>query len=438
MKDKTLSLKTTGLSWIPVINSAWKIVKVKNCFRISKSKAKNDNPVILSLARDGIKVRDISTNEGQLAANYSDYNPVLPGDLLLNPMDLYSGANCNMSEISGVISPAYSNLRAVVPLNSKFFDYYFKTQYWSMAMFAHGKGVSFDNRWTLNADGLLNYEIPFPPLETQDEIVGVLKQKLKTIDSLIQNETEQIEKLEEYKKAVITKAVTKSLNPNIKTKDSGVEWIGKIPEDWKVVSLKYLFDFKKGLSITKADLKSCGIKVISYGQIHSKANYSTGVDESLYRFVSNEYLTTDSSSLVKKGDLIFADTSEDLEGTGDFVRISNDELIFAGYHSIILRNINNLDTEYLSYLFLSDEWRNQLRCGVYGVKLFSLTQRILNSCSALLPPEDEQKRIVNFLNSRTISIRKIIEIKKQKIKKMQEYKKSLIYEYVTGKKVVEA
>lgn len=434
MKNRTSSLKTTGLPWIPFVNSTWKITKVKNCFKISKSKAKNENPVILSLARDGIKIRDITKNEGQLATNYSDYNPVLPGDLLLNPMDLYSGANCNMSEVSGVISPAYSNLRAIVTLNPKFFDFYFKTQYWSMAMFAHGKGVSFDNRWTLNADGLLNYEIPFPPFEIQNEIVKILKKKIGIIDSLISNETKQIEKLEEYKKAVITKAVTKGLDPNAKMKDSGVEWIGEIPEGWSVLPLKSQFKFEKGLPITKADLTNAGIKVISYGQIHSKNNCSTEIDNSLFRFVSTDYLKSNPSCLVQKNDLIFADTSEDLEGTGDFVRISEQDTIFAGYHSIILRNVNNLNTKYLSYLFLSDIWRSQLRCRVFGVKLFSVTQKLLNCCTILLPNITEQENIVRLLDSQTKNIRQIIDNKKAKISMLVDYKKSLIYEYVTGKK----
>lgn len=142
-------MKYSGIKWIGEIPDNWNVRKVKQCFYISKEQAHEENPIILSLARAGVKVRDISNNEGQLAASYDNYNPVMPGDLLLNPMDLYSGANCSLSEVSGVISPAYINLRKKVELNPKFYDYYFKTQYWAMAMFAHGKGVSFDNRWTM-------------------------------------------------------------------------------------------------------------------------------------------------------------------------------------------------------------------------------------------------------------------------------------------------
>ena len=225
-------MEYSGVEWIGNIPDNWEVRKVKQCFYISKEQAHDDNPTILSLARAGVKIRDISNNEGQLAASYDSYNPVQPGDLLLNPMDLYSGANCSLSEVSGVISPAYVNLRKNVELNPKFFDYYFKTQYWTMAMFAHGKGVSFDNRWTMNAETVLNYYLPFPSFEEQNKIVEIINKKSLDIDSLIEIEKQQIEKLKEYKKALITDVVTRGLDKNVSMKDSGEEWIGKINKDY--------------------------------------------------------------------------------------------------------------------------------------------------------------------------------------------------------------
>ena len=115
----------TGVEWLPTLPNDWKIEKVKRIFYISKELSHKNNPTILSLARSGIKIRNISNNEGQLAESYDNYNFVKVGDLLLNPMDLYSGANCNVSYVEGVISPAYSNLRAKTKLEPKFFDFYF-------------------------------------------------------------------------------------------------------------------------------------------------------------------------------------------------------------------------------------------------------------------------------------------------------------------------
>lgn len=235
-------LINTGVKWLPEINSKWKIGRVKDLFYISKELSTKNNPIILSLARSAVKVRDISNNEGQLAASYDNYNSVQVGDLLLNPMDLYSGANCNVSYVDGVISPAYSNLRAKIQLEPKYYDYYFKTQYWTMAMFTHGKGVSFDNRWTLNNDALLNYEVPIVPFNEQQKIVDILNKKVSQIDALILNQENQIEKLKEYKQSLITKSVTKGLNQNIEMKDSGIYWLNSIPINWNISKLKYLYD----------------------------------------------------------------------------------------------------------------------------------------------------------------------------------------------------
>ena len=157
-------MKDSGFSWLGYIPDNWDIKKVKHCFYRKNEKAMQNDPVILSLARSGVKVRDISNNEGQMAESYFNYNPVDIDDLLLNPMDLYSGANCSISKVKGVISPAYVNLRALDGINPVFFDYYFKVQYWLMAFFSYGKGVSFDNRWTLNAETLMNYPVIVPSI----------------------------------------------------------------------------------------------------------------------------------------------------------------------------------------------------------------------------------------------------------------------------------
>ena len=146
-----------------------------------------------------------------------------------------------------------------------------------------------------------------------------------------------------------------------KMKDSGIEWIGEIPEDWEVKPIKSLFSFGKGLPITKDNLIENGSSVISYGQIHSKNNIGVQIVDDLKRFVSETYLDTNPNSLVHKGDFIFADTSEDLEGCGNFVYVDKEEILFAGYHTIILFSKQNINNKYLAYLFKTDAWRCQIR-----------------------------------------------------------------------------
>ncbi len=424
--------KESSVKWIGQIPDSWNVGKVKNIFYRSQAKAQTENPVVLSLARSGVKIRDISNNEGQLAESYYDYNPVKVGDLLLNPMDLYSGANCSYSKVNGVISPAYMNLRSYRKSDSRYYDYYFKCQYWAMTFFAHGKGVSFDNRWTLNNETLMNYYIPLPSFEEQTQIADFLDKKCSQIDALISLEEKEIEKLEEYKQSVISEIVVQGLNKTTKMKN--IDYFGQVPDNWNIIPLKILFDFGKGLPITKENLIKNGIKVISYGQIHSKSNKSVKIDDSLYRFVSDEYLDTNQNSLVHYGDFVFADTSEDLEGTGDFIHIDNNDTVFAGYHTISLINKNNTYSNYLAFQFMTDLWKSQLRSRVNGVKLFSITKRMLSQCFVVLPPQNEQKSIVNALNNKCKCIDDLIKIKNKKIEELETYKRSMIYEYVTGKK----
>ena len=203
-----VELRDSGIEWIGLIPAHWQILKVKDGFFIKKSKALQEDPVVLSLARSGVKIRDISTNEGQLAASYYEYNPVAVDDLLINPMDLQSGANCSISKVEGVISPAYVNLRYKEGFNPQFFDYYFKLQYWSFAFFSYGKGVSFDNRWTLNTDTLMRYPIIVPPIEEQIAIAEYLTKKCAEIDDVIADKEEQLDVLESYKKSLIYEIVT--------------------------------------------------------------------------------------------------------------------------------------------------------------------------------------------------------------------------------------
>ena len=179
-------------------------------------------------------------------------------------------------------------------------------------------------------------------------------------------------------------------------KDSGVAWIDNIPKDWAIIPLKMVAEYRKGLSITKADLSETGIPVVSYGQIHSKLNSGTHLSDNLIRFVSPSYLSSNPSSIGKYGDLLFADTSEDYEGIGNAVYLDTSECVFAGYHTIIVRPTIDMERKYLAYLCRSDCWRSQLRARAFGIKVYSVTQTMLKSVSILLPPTSEQQKIVSI------------------------------------------
>lgn len=214
-------------------------------------------------------------------------------------------------------------------------------------------------------------------------------------------------------------------------KDSGYKWIGQIPDDWKVERLKGHFTFGKGLPITKADLIEEGAPVISYGQIHSKANTGVKLDDSLERFVSKDFINSNPQSLVEEGDFIFADTSEDVEGCGACVYVDKQKELFAGYHTIIARSNNKQNNKYFAYLFLTDNWRSQIREKVDGVKLFSTTQTILKQTYILLPPQDQQKKIADFLDTKCSELQAAIDNTKQTIEEYKKLKQAVITKVVT-------
>lgn len=214
-------------------------------------------------------------------------------------------------------------------------------------------------------------------------------------------------------------------------KDSGVSWIGEIPEEWGVLRLKSLFSFGKGLPITKENLQETGIPVISYGQIHSKTNTGVKLQDELFRFVNPSYVESNSESLVHPGDIIVADTSEDTDGCGNCSYVDQEIQLFAGYHTIILRALERDDSKYIAYLMKTDPWRSQIRSRVSGVKVFSISRKILSDTFVLYPPFSEQSRIAAYLDNRCAEIDRVIAATQRTIEEYKKLKQSIITEAVT-------
>ena len=214
-------------------------------------------------------------------------------------------------------------------------------------------------------------------------------------------------------------------------KDSGVKWIGEIPEHWKIAPFGRHFSYGKGLPITKADLQSEGTPVISYGQIHSKKNTGTKIDENLIRYVHPSYIDTNPQSLLKENDFIFADTSEDIEGCGNCAYNDINGNIFAGYHTVIARPQNILFPKYYAYLFQSKNWKTQIQTLVNGVKVYSINRGILKQSILLIPQKDEQEAIVTYLDTKVAKIDEYISIAEKKNAALEELKQTIIAEAVT-------
>ncbi|MBC9798244.1 restriction endonuclease subunit S [Sinomicrobium weinanense] len=214
-------------------------------------------------------------------------------------------------------------------------------------------------------------------------------------------------------------------------KPSGIEWIGEIPSHWEVRRFGHLFSFSRGLGITKQDLKDEGIPCVNYGEIHSKYGVFVNPEIHPLRYVEESYLEIADKSLLNRGDFVFADTSEDLEGSGNFTVLDSDLPTFAGYHTVIARHENRCNYKYLAYCFDSLEFRNQIRSAVSGIKVFSITQAILKSTKVQLPTYTEQIKIAEYLDRKTAEIDRLIADKERLLELYEEEKATLINQAVT-------
>lgn len=214
-------------------------------------------------------------------------------------------------------------------------------------------------------------------------------------------------------------------------KDTGVANLGDIPNHWEVVRFRDAFDFDKGLTITKENLQSTGVPCVNYGEVHSKYGFEVTPDKHPLLCVDNDYIEKSPRSLLSKGDLVFADTSEDIEGSGNFTQLISDHIVFAGYHTIICRPVGNNHPRYIAYILDSDSFRNQIRKSVKGVKVYSITKSILKNTKVWFPNAEEQTLIANFLDQKTAQIDEAIAIKEQQIALLKERKQIIIQKAVT-------
>lgn len=251
--------------------------------------------------------------------------------------------------------------------------------------------------------------------------INISQEELK-IDTLIANQQSQIEKLKAYKQSLITEVVTKGLDPTVPMKDSGVEWIGEIPENWETYNIRSLFSIKKDiigyepetvLSITQSGLKIKNINENSGQMANSYANYQ----------------------IVKVGD--FAMNHMDLLTGG--IGISKYEGVTSPDYRVFVLKHKEMNPYYFLYVF-EMYYRNKIFYafgqGAANIGRWRLPAQNFNSIRITVPTIKEQNEIVSYLDAKCSHIDCLISIKQQKIEKLNQYKKSLIYEYVTGKKEV--
>lgn len=298
----------------------------------------------------------------------------------------------------------------------------------------------YENEFLLNVTGLIggvsknklnNFYYPLPSFAIQEKIAAFLNKKSAEIDALIEVENKQIEKLKEYKQAVITEAVTKGLDKSAPMKDSGVDWIGMIPQDWEVIKAKFIADsFEKGSGITKEDVVVDGDSpCVRYGEIYTKYNHGFS-----HCFTRTNLANVSSPTYFEYGDILFTCTGELVEEIGKNVVYIGEEKCLAGGDIIIMKH--KQEPRFLNYAMNCICSQMQKSYGKAKLKVVHISAYSIGSVYIALPDINTQKKIADFIDKKIADIDSLIEIKQKKIDELNEYKKSLIYEYVTGKKEV--
>ena len=340
------------------------------------------------------------------------------GDIVIRPTDLQNdkrSLRTGLVEERGIITSAYIALKPKKNIFSKFFHYVLHIYDVEKVFYNMGNGV----RQGLNYDEFSKLLMIVPPMEEQERIAGFLDKKCGEIDGLISDIKTQVQTLEQYKRSVITEAVTKGLNPFAEMKDSGIQWIGFMPVHWKTIRGKYLLKY-----LQKPVRKDDGvITCFRDGEVTLRSNRR----EEGFTMAEKEI----GYQGVEIGDLVV----HGMDGFAGAIGISDSR----GKASPVL---NVLDTEqnkkYIMYYLRSMAYSDVFMAMSTGIRVRSCDLR-WNKLAELfypVPPKEEQEDIVSFIDNKLKQTDDVIEQKQSQIETLESYKKSLIYEYVTGKKEV--
>lgn len=412
-------MKDSGISWVGEIPKEWTIMPLY-CF-YSERKNKNifgaENN-LLSLSYGKVIRKDINTSEGLLPSNYNGYNIVEEGDIIIRPTDLQNdkrSLRTGLSKERGIITSAYIALKPKNGINSRFYHYLLHTYDILKVFYNMGNGV----RQGLNYDEFAKLMVYSPSDTEQQRIAEFLDRECGKIDGLKADIQAQIDTLEQYKRSVITEAVTHGLNPSAPMKECSVSWARQIPQHWKVMPNKHLMTKIKNICpIYKGeDILS----LTMYGVIVRDLDAGGKMPSSF-----------DGYQYIKKGNLLMC--LFDIDVTPRCIGIIKQNGITSpAYSQFKMKKIANARFYYYYYLML--DYTKELLHLAKNLR-HSLTEDQLGAIKQLVPPLDEQQEIADYLDNKCAAIEQIIADKKSQIETLDGYKKSLIFEYVTGKKEV--
>lgn len=422
--------KDSGVESLDTIPKMWSIKKLKYIFEIKKRIAGKIGFDVLSVTQKGIKIKDIESGEGQLSMDYSKYQRVYPGEFAMNHMDLLTGY-VDISNYDGVTSPDYRvfAVRDKHSFYSRYYLYLLQDGYKQRRFFHLGQGSAHLGRWRLPTEAFNEIVYPCPSLTEQIHIASFLDHETAKIDDLIEKQQQLIELLKEKRQAVISHAVTKGLNPDVPMNDSGVEWLGEVPEHWKIKRCKNLFDF-----VTSGSRGWAGFYSDEGDLFFRIANLTR--DSINPKLDSIQYVTPPKGSegersKIKENDLLISITAD----LGSVCAAG--ESISGGYVSqhVSLCRPGRLvaSSRWLAYFVLSDTAKEQLQGAGYGGTKVQLSLEDIRDLFVAYPPKSEQIKIASYLDERLSELDDLDHRAHNLIELLRERRTALISAAVTGK-----
>ena len=383
----------------------WRFLMYENVKKNSDCKVR----LQLQFRYGDIVRKNNQSEESDVLDTISKYTVVEPNDIMINGLNLnYDFVSQRVARVQeeGVITSAYISLRPTLIANSRYYTYFLKSLD-SKKMF-HGMGTGI--RLTLSYNELKNQFIPKPSLQEQEAIANYLDSATSKIDEAIAQQQKMIDLLNERKQIIINNAVTKGLDPNVKMKPSGIDWIGDIPVGWEVRKLKYAVN----LITTKSTLSNkIGLENIESG---------TG------RFIETSSNFEGNGTEFKEGDILYGKLRPYLKKV--FVVENRGNAVGDFF---VLRPNNSTNSAYLQFLLLSQQMTDTINSSTYGAKMPRVSYDYMGGLFIPYPPKNEQKAIVHSIEKKCAPIYKAIKVSENQISLLQERKQIIINDVVTGK-----
>lgn len=423
-------MKDSGTAWLGIIPKDWELSKISSIYELRTQKVSDKDYPPLSVTMNGIVPQLDSAAKTNA---HDDRKLVKKGDFAINSRSDRRGS-CGVSEYDGSVSLINTVMKPRDEMNPDYYNWLFHTIQFADEFYKWGHGIV-DDLWTTNWQDMKHIDIPVPTLDEQKVIADYLNKAIPEIDALHTDIEKQIETLEEYKKSIITEAVTKGLDPDVEMKDSGIEWVGMIPKNWNVTRIGYESWIRarlgwKGLKAEEYVLEGHPF-LSAFNIIQNKISW----DE--LNYITNERYNESPEIMLKVGDIVLV---KDGAGIGKCAKIDSlpyETATTNGSLAVISSTVEKLDYNYLYFYLQSAMFQNYILRIMNGMGVPHLSQEELRKIKIPFPPINEQIEIAKYLEKKRNDIDMAILEKIQQLETLEQYKKSVIYEYVTGKKEVQ-